>query len=370
MHKLNFFPLGNADCCRIDLENGKKILFDYANTRNPDDEDDLRIALDEKLREDLDEANRDSYDVVAFTHLDTDHIKGASDFFWLEHAKKYQSDDRIKIDELWVPAAVITEEGCTDDAAVVQAEACHRLREKKGIRVFSRPEALKDWLEEEGIDLGEVRDLFTDAGQVVPGFTTTADGVEFFAHSPFAKRQDENEVEDRNLDSLVVHATFTVQGRSTKLMLGSDVNHEVLSDIVQITKKKDRADRLQWDVFKLPHHCSYTVLGPEKGDDETEPTEDVAWLFEEQGRKRAIIVSTSDPIPSQDTEQPPHRQAANYYKRIAKEIDGEFKVTMEHPKKSDPEPLVIKIEGAGAAVEKMMVPASVAVLTQKAPRAG
>ena len=25
MHKLNFFPLGNADCCRIDLDGGQKI---------------------------------------------------------------------------------------------------------------------------------------------------------------------------------------------------------------------------------------------------------------------------------------------------------------------------------------------------------
>ncbi len=27
MHKMTFFLLGNADCCRIDLECGKKILF-------------------------------------------------------------------------------------------------------------------------------------------------------------------------------------------------------------------------------------------------------------------------------------------------------------------------------------------------------
>ena len=27
MHKMTFFPLGNADCCRIDLEYAGKILF-------------------------------------------------------------------------------------------------------------------------------------------------------------------------------------------------------------------------------------------------------------------------------------------------------------------------------------------------------
>jgi hypothetical protein len=83
------------------------------------------------LRQDLAEHERNAYEVVAFTHLDTDHTKGASEFFWFDHAKKYQDEERIQIDELWVPAAVIMEEGCCDDAAVIQAEARHRLREKR-----------------------------------------------------------------------------------------------------------------------------------------------------------------------------------------------------------------------------------------------
>jgi len=31
MHRLTFYPLGNADCCLIDLANGQKILFDYGD---------------------------------------------------------------------------------------------------------------------------------------------------------------------------------------------------------------------------------------------------------------------------------------------------------------------------------------------------
>ena len=46
MHKITLFPLGNADCCRIDLECGKKVLFDFANSRDQEDEDDLRCELD------------------------------------------------------------------------------------------------------------------------------------------------------------------------------------------------------------------------------------------------------------------------------------------------------------------------------------
>ena len=123
MHKLTFFPLGNADTCRIVLDGGKHLLFDYANCRDDTDKSDLRIDLAERLRDELDDAERDYYDAVAFTHADDDHIHGASEFFYLEHAAKYQGEGRIKINDLWVPAAFILEEGLENDAAVIRAEA-------------------------------------------------------------------------------------------------------------------------------------------------------------------------------------------------------------------------------------------------------
>src|SRR5690606_5095226 len=111
MPKLTFFPLGNADSTLIDLKNGEKLLFDYANRRNVDDSSDKRADLQNELRMDL--GTRDSYDVVAFTHLDQDHYDGMTEFFHLEHDKTFQGKidgkARIKINVMWVPAAVITE---------------------------------------------------------------------------------------------------------------------------------------------------------------------------------------------------------------------------------------------------------------------
>lgn len=316
MPKLTFFPLGNADCCLCDLNNGKKMLFDYAATRCGDDKNDKRIDLPKALRDDLNAAERDYYDVVAFSHLDLDHIKGASEFFYLEHSSKFQSKDRIKINELWVPAAVIVEDkdSLGEEHSIIQAEARYRLRNRRGIRVFSRPELLRDWLAKQGMKLDDLRNLITDAGQLVPGFSLSDDGVEFFVHSPFAKRINECEVVDRNSDSLVLQATFDYNGTQTKLILGADTPHEIWTEIVDITRAHKRDERLEWDVFKLPHHCSYLSLGPEKGKEKTVPVPNVKWLFEEKGNERGIVVSTSDIIPSEDTDQPPHRQAANYHK--------------------------------------------------------
>jgi len=109
--KLTFHPLGNADCTRFDLADGKKLLVDYADMRNPNDLWDRRIDLPAELKSDLRAAKRDYYDVVCFTHLDDDHCGGCGDFIWHEHAAKYHAAGRIKIRELWVPAAAILEDG-------------------------------------------------------------------------------------------------------------------------------------------------------------------------------------------------------------------------------------------------------------------
>ena len=45
MPTVTFYPLGNADCCRIDLPGGEKLLFDYADVRCADEASDKRIDL-------------------------------------------------------------------------------------------------------------------------------------------------------------------------------------------------------------------------------------------------------------------------------------------------------------------------------------
>jgi len=376
MHKITFFPLGNADCCRIDLECGKKILFDFADTRDPEDEDDLRCDLPNEIRDNLEDNDRDYFDVVAFSHLDIDHFKGATDFFYLEHAKKYQSDERIKMKVMWVPAALITEQSPDDDEArILQKEARYRFREGKGIRVFSRPERLRKWCEKNDIDLDDRLDIISDAGTVASEFSLDKDKVEFFVHSPFAIRQDENTVEDRNEDSLVLHTTFEIDGVQTKALFLADSTHEVLSQIVDITKAKENHCRLEWDIAKLPHHCSYLSIGPEKGEDKTEAVEQVDWLYGEHGQGGAIAVSTSKPIPTAGSDededsQPPHRQAANYYKEITENLGGQFVVTMEHPTAKAPKPFVIEIGGNKATLKKATATAVITATSRRAPRAG
>ncbi len=369
-HTLTFYPLGNADCCQIVTDRGGWYLFDYADRRNPVDPADKRIDLPTTLRRGLRAAGRTGYDLVAFSHADDDHIKGASAFFALDHAAKYQGDDRIAMKEMWVPAAMILEDGVTDDARALRQEARHRLREGYGIRVFSRPAALESWLQAQGLSVARRAKWIVDAGQLVRGYSKALQGVEFFAHSPFASRTEDGRLVDRNKRSIVVQATFDCGGADARLLLTADTTWENLTDIVRITRWHRNEHRLAWDVVKVPHHCSYRSLSDVKGAEMTKPTPEIAWLYETQGASGGRVVSSSDPIPGGDTIQPPHKQAAAYYQRHGTPAKGEFVVTMAYPTTRAPEPLVILLDAGGARVRRPPAPGSAGVTTVSAPRAG
>ncbi|BBD07562.1 hypothetical protein [Desulfovibrio ferrophilus] len=351
---LTFHPLGNADSTLIKLANSQLVLVDYADMCDPSDPGDKRCNLPRELHIALAQAQQTDFRVVCFTHLDEDHVKGTRNFFWLDHLKETQKEGRPKIEELWVPAAAITEVGVEDDAWCVRQEARYRLKRGDGIKVFSRPESLKKFLEGEGLSIKDRRDCIVDAGELVPGFQIEApEAVEFFVHCPFAWRQDENTLEDRNQDSIVFQARFRESDSTTNAIFGSDVDSETLSQLVHISKSHGNEDRLEWDIFKIPHHCSYKTLNKnDRGEDTTTPEPNVKWLFETQGNAGGLIASTSKPIPQKGSDedkapQPPHRQAASYYSNVAGEKDGEFRVTMQYPSYLDPKPFKIEITRYG-----------------------
>lgn len=380
-HTLTFFPLGNADTTRIDLHNGRKVLFDYAHMRDESNKEDKRIDLKKVLKEDLDAAKKDHYDVVAFTHLDKDHTHKSEDFFWLEHSSNYQGKDRIKIKTMWVPAAVIIESrnDLEPSAKLIQAEARDRFKRGKGIIVFSRPERLKEWWDKNGngASLDERKNIIYNAGQLAPGFSRASDGVEFFIHAPLAWRQDQNTLVDRNDDCLVMQALFEVNGQQTSVLMTSDAKHPTLKDIVNTTKRHEKnKDRLKWHVYKNPHHCSYLSIGPEKGEDKTKPIDEIKWLLEEQGQQSGIQIVSSDPIPAKGTAedkdpQPPHREADAYYREVQDLKDGDYEVTMSFPRgAAKPEPIRVVISSRGPELQKQASTSAAIITGSKPPRAG
>lgn len=377
MHQVLFYPVGNGDTSQIVLENGRRLLFDFRHLKKTEDGEGPEINLKQRLLDELKEAKKTSFDVVALTHADTDHIAGSTEFFELNHAEKYRGGGRIKIDQLWVPAAMILESAeidqRSDEFVVWRAEARHRLLQGKGIRVFSKPAMLKDWLQSKGVKLEDRVHLITDAGKLVDGFSLDTDGVEFFCHSPMVKHTPEGDLL-RNNASLIFNVRFRVGTDHFDYLAVGDADWDVIEDIVNASKVHKNNDRLAWDIFDIPHHCSYKALNSEKGEVETTPTKLVAELLR-AGKPGAYIVSPSHPI--RDTpdgrkqQMPPHVQAKKCYERYLDEIGGAaFLATMEEPNEAKPEPIVFNIAANGISRVKRIAKAATILTSSPAPRAG
>lgn len=383
LHKVVFYPVGNGDTAQIILSGGRRVLFDFCHRGKAEGADTPEIDLKKRLNDELKAVNRDDFDVVAFTHADLDHIQGSTEFFELQHAKKYHGDGRIKIRELWVPAAMLLEEADKDhqqeEFVLLRQEARHRLLEGKDILVFSKPPELMAWLEPKLKERGEAasaRDhLFIDAGTVVPGFSLAKDGVEFFCHSPFIKHCEEGDIV-RNRASLVFNVRFRADGAHYDFLQVGDATWEEMEDIVRTTKYHKNEDRLAWNLYNIPHHCSYLALNEEgqKGDKETVPKPLVKELLL-QGKQDAYIVSSSKPMPDMKESyvqvQPPHIQARNTYVRHLNEVGGrKLLVTMEEPNANKPEPIIFEIAQGGITWKRSGLLGAPAIITSVPPRAG
>lgn len=376
-HRIVFYPVGTGDTSQIILKNGKRILMDYRHQKKTEDGTCPEINLKARLKQELKDAGRDSIDVVAFTHGDKDHIENSTEFFELRHAAKYQGVGRIKINTLWVPAAMVLETATNGEQSsefvIWRQEARHRLKEGKGIRVFSKPEKLKDWLEENGLTLESRRHLITDAGQIAPDFDLYTDGVEFFCHSPFIKHVDEGD-DLRNDASLIFNVRFRENGNNYDYLAVGDSTWSILEDIVETTKAHGNMDRLAWDLYNIPHHCSYKALSDEKGALETIPEAGAKEILL-AGKEGGYLVSSSAPIldtkEGREQSLPPHIQAKKCYERYLKEVGGaKFLVTMEEPNATKPEPLEFKVDHQGLSLSRAAISAAGIIISKPAPRAG
>ena len=370
MAKLMFFPINNADTTLIHLNDDRLVLVDYCN--EPLEKDDKRVNLEEEVRSYLELHRKDEFDLVAFTHADDDHVHGVEDLFWFDHALKYQGKNRVKIKTLAIPACFFLEAGLDGSACVIHDEARFRLKKGEGIIIFGDPEILADWMRKQGISPASRANCIVNAGTCLPGFDKNNGQVEFFVHSPFSFKM-ENEDTPRNNNCLIMHATFYEGTEEMRLMLGGDGCWEDWTNIVYITKKKGNETRLHWDIFHVSHHCSYKALSDVKGKDKTKPKPALEYLFG-LGGKNSILISPSLPIPLIDADQPPHRQAAAFYKQVAEQFGDKenFMVTMEWPSPKKPKPIIIESTRFGFKVRRdsSVLGGSAAVLEKPSPRLG
>lgn len=358
--KLTFYPLGNAETCLLELSNGKKLLFDYA-AMNDGSATDERIDLRKQLSE------IKEFQVVMFSHAHQDHTKGASEYFYLDHAEKYQSDDRAKIDELWISSAYILDTDLENgtDAKIIRDEARYRLKEGYGIKVFADPDSLTSWLDTHNILYKDIEHLVVHAGNTITS-DELGDEIEFFVHAPFS--DDCDDVQDKNDPSIVLQVRLYNSATETNILITGDTPYTVLDKIVDVSKNNDNEGYLAWDLYDIPHHCSYTGLN-QKNEEDTyriTPSENVQWLLK-QASKNAKMVASCDKVTEETA--PPHIIAKRAYEHHTTS-DVKLLITMEHCPNNGgkPTPIVFEIDSLGITLKSDNPQAN--YLKTSAPRAG
>lgn len=359
---ISFYPEGNAECVLLELGNGKRMLMDYANMH---DSDSRYIDLAESF-EDI-----ESFDVVMFTHPHDDHVKGASDFFYLDYAKEYQDGKRAKIKELWISAAFLLDVNPCEDARVIRQEARYRLRKGEGIKIFAAPNSLKKWLADNDLSTDERNHPIIHAGTLLKNLDhNLGEEVSIFVHAPFS--EDSDDVNDRNEPSIVLQISVKNYGQITNILITGDTSHQVLDKIVERSEIRNHTEYLKWDLYDIPHHCSYTGLSDRQGDEITEPSDNIKRLLGKYGQENAFLVAScrafSD-VGESDT-QPPHLEAKRAYKKYSKNSDKTDKklfITSEYRGITNPKPLRLKIDITGIREDTKN---SFTIINSPAPRAG
>ena len=190
----------------------------------------------------------------------------------------------------------------------------------------------------------------------------------------FIKHCEGGDIE-RNAAALIFQIRFKCYQQVINYLAIGDSTAEVLEDIVDVTKYHGREDRLDWNLYNIPHHCSYLALNVagNKGDKTTEPLPHVKTLLE-HAQKDAIIVISSKPIKNDkeayDAIQPPHIQAKNTYDEYLNKANGRRTyVTMEYPNEKNPKPLEFEISSQGIRPVPIAV-GGAALASQNIGRAG
>ncbi len=360
--RLTFYPIGNAETCLLELKNGDKILFDYAATytgSNDDQRYDIKATLSQYK----------NFKIVMFTHAHDDHLKGAGDFFYLEHDKKYQSDDRARIDELWVSAAFILDSNLENqsDAKIIRAEAQYRLKRGSGIKVFAEPTELSKWLDDNNISSELVDPLIIHAGTLIP--PDKFDGeMQIYVHAPFSV--DSESIADRNAPSIMLQLRLFNQPCETNILITGDTPQTMLDKIVEISKENSNEEYLEWDIYDIPHHCSHTGLNTDNQNDafRITPSDNVLWLLNQSSDAgMTYMVASCEPVTEETS--PPHISAKRSYERNTKE-NVNLLITMEHTSKnlSQPTPIVFEFGQFGMYLKE--IDTQRVYFNRVAPRAG
>jgi len=337
---VTFFPVDNGDMTLIQTKNNTYILID-CNIRNAENDDKI-YDCNEYLQNNLPRSEGQPYlDAFFLTHSDNDHCRGIREYFNLCAPDKLE-DNKIKINELYVPAKLMMDDThYNDDADAIRDEAKRRLNllgtedasvDGNRVKIIGYSKELKDY-----------NDIIIPAGENISSINGNSEyGATIFVLRPVKKSNDDDE-SNINDCTASFKITFTINGGTYVAIIGGDLVCDNWKEIIELNQD------MTFDLLLAPHHCSWHAISTE--DTHTGKADSVIEEFLEKSKEKSYIVSSSKVIKRND-DNPPSYRAKNVYINHLKNADR-FKCTSDYPNADDPQPLTFKITGQGLSIKSV-----------------
>jgi len=372
--RITFYGVDNGQAVLVTLDDKTHVMFDIRQKTDDADEDDKTVDVQERLLKTLptlEGSKRHHVSVFCLSHSHLDHCQGVDRVFRLPVISDQEdSDDLIQIDELWVTAAIFGDD-VEGPAKLIKKEAKRRLALYADPAKSGKAEQPGNMLvvfghNEKVADLAKMpRFRRPGAGEIFKKICgTDRSDWETFVHCPF-RYITEGKAEDRNDASLIIQATMKEGEAKALLLLGGDAGCAIWRTVYNTSKQNRNIDRLDWDIFFVPHHGSckfFTEKEHEEGRDEARdhPAKTSMGILD-RGRPMGWLVCSSRPVREKnyEDEDPPHTEATGHYKKKAKDLGDEsrFVCLMQYPTESEPDPLVLRLTSNGLQAKHLAAPA-------------
>lgn len=376
-HKIKFYPVDNADTTLIKLSDLTTVIIDCQIREGEKNSDEVEIY---NVKKDLlkeiqkDSKNNPFIDLFILSHPHKDHCLGFEKNFYSGSPDDYDKDNRendeIIIGELWVTQIVFSNDIC-EEATAIRKEA----KRRKKLYEENPSESNKHGNRLRVIGYND-KDSTVEGLHYVPGNLVnkingkTKDLLSLFIHAPFKSDLVTGKADkDHNSTSIVVQTIFRTEKAGdvrAKAIFGGDSDHYIWEKILEKSEKNNNEDKLEWDLFLAPHHCSWSFFNDTPYNKNKEP-KDYSLKFLDYKLDNANIIASSIKVIDNDN-NPPHFQAKEYYeKKVGK---NNFRNTAVNKSEKAPEPLVYIIDSNGYKLEKKILASSISILTSQSPRAG
>ena len=376
-HTIKFYPVDNADTTLIKLHDKTTILIDCQFREGEENSDGVTIF---PVKDDLlssiekDSTENPFVDLFINTHAHNDHCLGFEKNFYNGDPKDYSKGNRdnkeIIIGELWITQMVFTYEHCNDGLAIRREV----LRRKK---LFENKTPGWDSYGNRLRIIGyNENDTTVEGLHYLPGtFVDIINGKKketffIFIHAPFKHSLVSAQAnKDLNQTSIVLQANFKTQVGGeviSKVMIGGDADHYTWEQVLNKSKEKDNTERLEWDLFLSPHHCSWSFFNDRPHENNPDPKDYSLEILDYQ-QPNAHVIASSKKIVDKEPNPPHYAAKQEYVKKVG---ESKFKNTAIHKDEKAPKPLIYTIDDFGFELDKSIISAGASLTSKPTPRAG